>query len=655
MSNKSSSERLTSLLPTNIKGGLLGGLNSKKKKLNENDLMPPPPPKRKSENDAHDNNRRNYRKRVEETPSHVGINRDVERKVRDKEGKRRRHRRDRYDDYSDDSDDDDYDSDDDDRRSRSRRRSSSSKKSRQKKEKSRKKSKRRSRSRSRSPNSSDDSSDYESDRKKYSSSSSRRRGSSKRHEKDDREYDDKRSSSSRRRDQDNRSRDSERREDLMYASTPMLHQRGNRNDSNYNHHQGRGSGGRGEGSGGGRGWNRNHARNGTNRSSWENETPINNRNNYGRPGTDRTEDIIKRSTMSSSSAAVVSQSSNSSRGRITSTMSRNQQYRGRGIDETPMRGDKQNGRDQDNENNNNNVNQDEFDEEFDRQFYLDDEGIQDGGGGGGDNNQMGRFLFESEKTKAREEEMRMRKHTLGNAGSTMRDARRNALRDDQEAWEENRLLSSGAAVRGDVDIDKLMNGSENDSRVTLLVHQVKPPFLKDGASAFSKVRTAVATVKDNTSDFAKMAREGSVTLRSIREKKEKNAMRQKFWELGGTRIGNAIKSKEESKSGEESKIEDKENASEAKGEGDINAEEERANESVQENVQGEVDYKKSSGFAAHVTGQKKENDGPVSEFAKKKSIRQQREYLPAFTIREELLNVVRENNIIIVVGETGSG
>ena len=63
----------------------------------------------------------------------------------------------------------------------------------------------------------------------------------------------------------------------------------------------------------------------------------------------------------------------------------------------------------------------------------------------------------------------------------------------------------------------------------------------------------------------------------------------------------------------------------------------------------EIDYKKSTGFAAHVKNKKKE-DGPVSEFAKQKSIRQQREYLPGFSVRDELLNVVRENAVVVIVG-----
>ena len=107
-------------------------------------------------------------------------------------------------------------------------------------------------------------------------------------------------------------------------------------------------------------------------------------------------------------------------------------------------------------------------------------------------------------------------------------------------------------------------------------------------------------------------------------------------------------------------------------------------ENVDEN--GEIDYKKSTGFATHIKSKNGgKNDGPVSEFAKTKSIRQQREYLvsqppckdymfgknvsstlqlipmfvltfqPVFSVREELLNVIRENSVVIVVGETGSG
>lgn len=45
----------------------------------------------------------------------------------------------------------------------------------------------------------------------------------------------------------------------------------------------------------------------------------------------------------------------------------------------------------------------------------------------------------------------------------------------------------------------------------------------------------------------------------------------------------------------------------------------------------------------------------MSEFAKNKSIKDQREFLPVFEVRDELMRIVRENKVIIIVGETGSG
>ena len=44
-----------------------------------------------------------------------------------------------------------------------------------------------------------------------------------------------------------------------------------------------------------------------------------------------------------------------------------------------------------------------------------------------------------------------------------------------------------------------------------------------------------------------------------------------------------------------------------------------------------------------------------SDFAKTKTIKQQREFLPVYTVRSRLLDVVRENQITVIVGETGSG
>lgn len=239
------------------------------------------------------------------------------------------------------------------------------------------------------------------------------------------------------------------------------------------------------------------------------------------------------------------------------------------------------------------------DESFDRQFYLqEDEGhyVQES------KQEMGRFLFTNNKIQAR------------------MSARQSALQDDQAAWEENRLVSAGTLSRRSVDGESM----EQQERVTLLVHQVKPPFL-DGRVSFSTVREAVPTVKDSSSDFAKCAREGSQTLRTIRATREKHAMRNKFWELGGTRMGNVVGVKNERKL--------------------------TADDKVATTADGEVDYRKTSGFSSHIKGPQE----AVSEFAKQKTIRQQREFLPVYSVRDELLNVIRENTVVVIVGETGSG
>jgi len=291
---------------------------------------------------------------------------------------------------------------------------------------------------------------------------------------------------------------------------------------------------------------------------------------------------------------------------------------------------------------------DNDDSSFDRHFYLqEDEGhyvVDQQDAAGGEGGDLGRFLFSNSKTRARELEMEKQRQN--------QVQKRTSAMDDQEAWERNRLLQSGAALQGNISLDV---DEQDASRVTLIVHQVKPPFItsmqgqggahsasrsakqapgddsQKSSSFFGSSQAAVATVKDASSDFCRMAREGSETLRVLRANKDKNAMRQRFWELGkDTRMGRVV-GVEEGQKAEDSKKNVQEETTES----------------------GELDYKKSSGFKEHMN--KGEDDGPVSEFARTKSIRQQREYLPVFTVRDELLQVIRENNVVIIVGETGSG
>ena len=90
---------------------------------------------------------------------------------------------------------------------------------------------------------------------------------------------------------------------------------------------------------------------------------------------------------------------------------------------------------------------------------------------------------------------------------------------------------------------------------------------------------------------------------------------------------------------------------------------------------GSTDYKSGQKFAEHM----KSNSQAVSSFAKGRSLKQQREFLPIFAVRNkvsgdqcndyisvhlslssplplpQLLSIIRDNNIVIIIGETGSG
>jgi len=63
------------------------------------------------------------------------------------------------------------------------------------------------------------------------------------------------------------------------------------------------------------------------------------------------------------------------------------------------------------------------------------------------------------------------------------------------------------------------------------------------------------------------------------------------------------------------------------------------------------DFKKKSQYSSHM----KEKSQAVSTFARTKTMKEQREYLPVYGVRNELLQTIRENQIVIIVGETGSG
>ncbi|KGQ01231.1 hypothetical protein PAAG_12089 [Paracoccidioides lutzii Pb01] len=189
---------------------------------------------------------------------------------------------------------------------------------------------------------------------------------------------------------------------------------------------------------------------------------------------------------------------------------------------------------------------------------------------------------------------------------------------DVDAWETNRMLTSGVAQRRDYDAD--FDDDEDSTRVHLLVHDLRPPFL-DGRTVFTKQLDPVPAVRDPQSDMAVFSRKGSKVVREKRVQKERQKQAQDATNMAGTALGNLMGIKED----------------EGDSAAPIPGEEEGQN-------------KGGSKFAEHM----KKSEG-ASAFSKSKTLKEQREFLPAFAVREELLRVIRDNQVVIVVGQTGSG
>jgi pre-mRNA-splicing factor ATP-dependent RNA helicase DHX38/PRP16 len=205
--------------------------------------------------------------------------------------------------------------------------------------------------------------------------------------------------------------------------------------------------------------------------------------------------------------------------------------------------------------------------------------------------------------------------------------RQRELTRDSEKWEESRLIASGVAQRGAIDLDF---DDEEETRVHLLVHDLKPPFL-DGRNVFTKQSDPVPVVRDPQSDLATFARKGSLVVRERRQQAERQKAAARAASLAGTQLGNIMGVKDEE--AEETKRLEAQ-AARRKAEG----------------IDEEQEAKDANKFSKHM-----KTSQAASAFSRSKTLQEQREFLPAFAVREELLRVVRDNQVTIVVGETGSG
>lgn len=247
---------------------------------------------------------------------------------------------------------------------------------------------------------------------------------------------------------------------------------------------------------------------------------------------------------------------------------------------------------------------------LDRDWYLGDESGHTFGDES--HNPFGSYDTSWVEQQQREVEMVEKK-----AGRHM-NARQLQKQKDVDAWETNRMLTSGVAQRRGMADD--FEDDNEGTRVHLLVHDLKPPFL-DGRTVFTKQLEPVPAIKDYQSDMAVFSRKGSRVVKERRQQRERQRQAQEATNIAGTTLGNVMGVKED--------------------EGDSALP-----------IATEEDGPKGGGnkFSEHM----KKNDG-ASNFSQSKSLKEQREFLPAFAVREDLLRVIRDNQVVIVVGETGSG
>ena len=249
---------------------------------------------------------------------------------------------------------------------------------------------------------------------------------------------------------------------------------------------------------------------------------------------------------------------------------------------------------------------DDVDAELDREWYTQD----DEGGVAGDADHNPFAQYEDIHGQVAQTLAKRHERITARQAQYLKDA---------DAWENNRLQTSGVGGRRALD-DHPEEHDEN--RVHLMVHNLRPPFL-DGKTVYTKQIAPVNPVRDPTSDLAVFAAKGSRLVKEHRERAERAKAAGQVASLKGTNLGNIMGVKE-----------DDDEPADKKSEIDP----------------ARDDGKGDSQYAGHL----KKNKGS-SKFSQSKTLREQRQYLPAFACRDDLMRAIRENQVIVVIGETGSG
>lgn len=261
----------------------------------------------------------------------------------------------------------------------------------------------------------------------------------------------------------------------------------------------------------------------------------------------------------------------------------------------------------------------EDDEQFDREFYDMDEGgavdvdraqfFHPGEGAAGGTAGKLQEQLDAELTRRQIQKL---------------SARRMQAMEDNNKWEERQLIDSGVVSRMKVDTDF---SDDTEVRVHLVLHDAKPPFL-DGRFVFTKLMDPVCPVRDPTSDMAVIARNGSLLVREVREKREREKSARSATQLAGTTLGDIMGIKKEE-----------------------NPDDQAPQPAESSDPVAGPQPKSISQYGAFADKKLEAQ----SQFAKTHTLSEQRKLLPIYGCRRDLLQIVSDNQVAVIVGATGSG
>ncbi|KEG02478.1 pre-mRNA-splicing factor ATP-dependent RNA helicase PRP16, putative [Plasmodium vinckei vinckei] len=196
-------------------------------------------------------------------------------------------------------------------------------------------------------------------------------------------------------------------------------------------------------------------------------------------------------------------------------------------------------------------------------------------------------------------------------------------------------------------IDKMKNSNaksntdmrKNDSNIKAIDNLNSHPFdKKNNSTSYFNV------VKDETCDFVKSAKKGSEFLKYFKTESEKSKGRDRYWEIERSKLGELLKMHRDKNNKETDSNTDQYDMSMRLDKVDAEDEENRHKEDV-------FDYKKDKMYSINfdIKNNKK------NTLKDKEDLLKLKESLPIYKSKQELLDAVYNNNIIIIVGETGSG